>query len=227
LGAVLSSRTIICLAASRKKGALCYAGKDTRTGDWIRPVSTHGEHEVSPAHAINTDGKLTAVGDVVEIKFVKHDPFHFQHENYLFDEQERWRKTGEEPTRRLAELVDSPGSLWGVGSSSWGYANNRVPEDEANNQNVSLYLIRVPRVRISVGRKGGDYADANKRLVKASFQYSGIPYTLQITDPVVERRMWAGDDRTESVDNVLLCVSLGGAFHGYAYKLVATIIPLG
>src|SRR5262245_1181489 len=111
-------------------GAYCYAGKDRNTGEWIRPVTTHGEHEVSKLHATNTDGTLTAVGDVVEIDFVKHEPFHFQRENYLIDEGARWRKIGEEASDRLLELVDEPASLWGAGSNSWGYANNRVAEEE-------------------------------------------------------------------------------------------------
>jgi len=219
--------TIICLAASRKKGSYCYAGKDVEDSEWVRPVTNHGEHEVSAAEATNDSGKITAVGDIVRIAFEKHDPFHFQHENHLMLPQQRWVKVDEAVPAELVKWLDDPNTLWASGGSSWGYRNNRVSEAVANEYQNSLYLIRPDGLSISVGRKGGDYADANKRLVKAHFRYNGVAYTLQVTDPAIEAAMWAGIDRTIEMPNALLCVSLGGAYLGHAYKLVATVISLG
>lgn len=215
---------MLCLAASRKKGAYCFAGKNPQSRAWIRPVTSHGEHEVSALEATNTAGELTKVGDVLDIAYVMHQPFHFQTENHLIVENQRWNKVGEATWAAVQELLDEPPTLWELGSNSWGYGSNRVLEPLANLHNRSLFLIRPSRLSVSIGRKGGDYANANKRLVKAHFRYRGADYTLQVTDPIIEARMLAGADRTEEIPDAALCVSLGGAFHGYAYKLVAAVI---
>jgi hypothetical protein len=120
--------------------------------------------------------------------------------------------------------VDDDVSLWGTGSSSWGYGNNRVSEAVANGFKHSLALLRPARLRISVGRKGGIYEDADRRLVKAHFGHKGADYTLQVTDPVIEARMRAGADRTEDFSGSAICVSLSGIYRGDAYKLVAGVI---
>jgi len=45
-----------------------------------------------------------------------------------------------------------------------------------------------------------------------------------MTDPVVEQVYFHRGDGNYSVANALLCVSLGEAFHGHAYKLAAAVI---
>jgi hypothetical protein len=76
-----------------------------------------------------------------------------------------------------------------------------------------------------VGRKGGSYDDADQRRVYAEFTYDGARYVLAVTDPVVEREMLSGEDRTvEFAADTLLCISLGELHDGFAYKLVAGIV---
>lgn len=218
------TKRVICLAASRKKGQHCFAGKDTFSNEWNRPVTNHGEHEVSTAEGTTTEGKLASIGDILDITFLKHDPFHFQHENHLIDSASRWTNVGRATYAELEALVDEPPSLWDEGSSSWGNQNNRVPEQSANAQNHSLWLIRPTTLSVSVEVKGGSFSDANKRIVKGHFTYAGTEYTMQVTDPIIEARMLSGADRTEAIGEAILCVSLGGAFNGYAYKLIAAVI---
>jgi hypothetical protein len=45
-----------------------------------------------------------------------------------------------------------------------------------------------------------------------------------VTDPKVTGELLKGEDGETEIKEALLCVSLGEAFHGYAYKLVAAII---
>jgi len=215
---------IICLAASRKRNQYCFAGKEVSTGMWVRPVTNHGEHEVSAAEGTVSGGGLAKVGDILDIAFTRHEPFHFQHENYLIQTGDRWRKTGTASYATMESLLDHPGTLWENDGQSWGYENNRVTEAHANAQNCSLWLIRPSDLTVSVDRKGGDYDDAGKRLVKGHFTFEEIEYSLQVTDPIIESRMLIGVNRTETIPNALLCVSLAGAFKGYAYKLIAAII---
>jgi hypothetical protein len=217
------TRRIVCLAASRKRSAYCFAGKDTASGAWVRPVTTHGEHEVSAAEGTNTIGQLTRVADIIDVDLLRHDPFHFQHENHLIDGS-RWRKAGTASYADLLGLVDAPETLWTNGHQSWGYLNNRVPEIAANAQDRSLWLIQPTDLTISVAPKGGMFDDANHRIVTGNFVYGDIEYTMQITDPLVENRMRAGPDRTEALPDGLISVSLAGAYKGYAYKLIAAVI---
>jgi len=88
----------------------------------------------------------------------------------------------------------------------------------------SLVLIRPSELRISVGRKGGSYDDANHRLVKAVFSHDEIDYTLAVTDPTIKKRFLSGEDHTEEMTGAVLCVSLGEIHRGHAYKLAAAVI---
>jgi hypothetical protein len=121
-------------------------------------------------------------------------------------------------------LDDHSGPLWLNESASWGFYRNRVAEAALGGLRNSLILIRPEELEVSIARKGGLFDDADKRLVKARFSHAGLRYNIAVTDPTIEARFRAGEDRTEDMTGAVLCVSLGEVHRGHAYKLVAAVI---
>jgi len=219
------TRTIICLGASRKHGGYCFAGKDINTGEWIRPVSNRADEEISHAECPPANGIRANLLDVLEIPFLRPIPHGYQAENHLIDPSKKWTKKGEATEEQVEQALDDHhGPLWLNGSSSWGFSNNRVKESALDGLDSSLVLIRPRVLRISIGPKGGLFAGAAKRLVKAHLSYDGTDYVLTVTDPAIEDRFRAGVDRTEDMTGAMVCVSLGETYLGHAYKLAAAII---
>ena len=76
-----SLRAILCLANSRKHGAYCFAGIDSSTGEWIRPVSELEDGRVE-RNTLLIDGRMPSLGDVVEIPLAQKGPdYGFECEN--------------------------------------------------------------------------------------------------------------------------------------------------
>ena len=89
----------------------------------------------------------------------------------------------------------------------------------------SLYLIAPQSLKIIVQIEGEGFYSA-KRKVRAEFTYNDTTYLFTVTDPVVESKYLSGKDGffPLSIKNVNLCVSLGMPYHGYCYKLLASLI---
>lgn len=154
-------------------------------------------------------------------------PHAYQIENHLIDDGFYWTKTGAVAWADLLPLVDQiNGPLWENWSSSTNGLNDRVDELRAANLvkafGGSLCLIRVTNLTISVSVEGAAFNNA-KRKVRGEFRYSGHDYRVAITDPQIERQYLAGNDGDYDVGEALLCVSLGDAYNGYAYKLIAAV----
>lgn len=222
------TKTIVCLAASRKPGGLCIAGKDIGTGEWIRPVSHREGEEISAAECTMTNGQQIRLLDIVTVPLLKSKPHRHQTENHLIDPDKRWKKEGRATWEQVEEsLDDHSGPLWLNLNASGGYLYNRVHENLLYRFNDSLLLIRPKKLRISVAPKGGPFDDSDKRIVKAAFSHSGYEYRFTVTDRVFERQFKAGKDRTEDMTGSILCISLGevNKKDSYAYKLAAAVIP--
>ena len=99
--------------------------------------------------------------------------------------------------------------------------NNRVAVGRENG--ASLYLIRVPCLRLRVGAKAPGQFDS-KRIVRGEFNYHGTVYRLGVTDPVIEIKYLSGQDGRYEIPQAVLCVSLGDPFQGYFYKLIASVL---
>jgi hypothetical protein len=122
----------------------------------------------------------------------------------------------------MACLDQVKGPLWGLGSSTYG-TNDRIDEHAASSLGSSLKLVEAKDLKIIVGIEGAEFGNA-RRKVRGEFTIQSIPYLLSITDPIVEREYYQKTNGSYSVGHAILCLSLGEAHRGYAYKLVAGLI---
>lgn len=222
------SKTIVCLANSRKPpSGRCIAGREVsqgRFGDWIRPVSARSTQEISEEERRYQNGSDPKVLDVVTIELQHASPHLHQQENHLIDAGYYWVKQRTVSWSEIQHAVDSPaGTLWVNNSSSSNGENDRVAEDELDKMGRSLYLVKPNDLKVIVQSEGGDFSPARRR-VRAKFKLSGQTYCIVVTDPVAEAKYLSLDNGHYSVTNALICVSLGEAFKGFAYKLAAAVI---
>jgi len=220
------TREIVCLANSRKYSGRCIAGKEItagRIGEWIRPVGHSETGELSVKEICYRDGNAPRLLDVMAVPLTRHEPYSYQKENYLVDE-DTWLRKRSFPVADLLKLCDPVDSLWLNGYSSANGLNDRVPESITREQiRTSLLFIRPERAMISV-EEGPNLL---KRL-RANFYFAGEEYRLPITDPAVENR-YIGEPICRyslATGNLYFTISIGEPYEGFCYKLVAGIIGL-
>lgn len=222
-----TTKQIVCLANSRMFGSgRCVAGRemiDGSFGQWIRPVSDGPTPALSVEVIQFGGGGVPRILDVIEVPLLRHVPERHQQENHAINAKHSWRLAGRVTFDDIQNAVeDAGGPLWLNGFSSTGGRNDRVPEGEAVRLTHSLYLVRPEGLSLEVVTEGGDQQQPKHR-VRANFQLCGHSYRLVVTDPWIERRLLSGYP-VEGLEGALVCVSLGRIFHGFAYKLVASVI---
>jgi hypothetical protein len=220
---VLTKR-VVCLANSRKLSGRCIAGKEIQTGTWIRPVSARASQEVSESERNYADGTDPAVLDVIDIPLLEPRPKGYQSENWLLDPKYYWHRTRVMRAADLMPLIDKPSALWVNGMSSQAGRNDRVDTATAAGLDVSLYLIDVDEGVFHVFAPGASFGNI-KRRVQLTFEHRGEPYALWVTDPLIERDHLRRPDGEYPLGASFLTISLGEPISGYAYKLVAAVIP--
>lgn len=223
------TKTLICLANSRKTSGRCIAGIEVdaqyRPLGWIRPVSDRPGGEVSEHERGYQDGSDVQVLDVVQIPLLEPRGHDYQQENWLLDAAFYWTRVGQYAPRNLHRLVSTPTTLWTPGSSSYNGGNDRVPLATAQGLRDSLRLIQVAALQVAVFAPGAQFDDT-KRRVQGRFTYAGSQYRLWITDPKIERQYLAMDNGEYELGPCYLTISLGEPYGGWAYKLIATVIAL-
>lgn len=221
------TKVILCLANSRKTSGRCLAGKEFgegKIGNWIRPVSAREKGELSEEDRRFENGKDPTLLDIVEIPMTEPKPHGYQTENHLIDDQYYWINKGRATLDQARKALDKiEGPLWDNCSSSYNGLHDRVAEEAASKLRDSLKLIEVKDLVIEVAVEGENFG-SGKRKVRGHFSLNGHEYKLVITDPVVERRYFEGENGTFKIGNAVLCISLGEAFGGFAYKLIAAVI---
>lgn len=220
---------IVCLANSRKPpSGRCIAGKlwdAGKAGPWLRPVSTRASHEVSEAERRYPDGHLAQLLDIVTVPLIEPKPFHFQHENHVLDDEYYWQKTG------VASWVDVRACLdgfdqefWSRSQSTYHGMNDKIAEAEVQRFGSSLKLIEVDDLQIEVQMEGGFEGRPGKRKVRARFVYSRQHYLLSVSDAALEDQYLKRGDGAYPVGLAILCISLVEVFHGFSFRVVASVI---
>jgi hypothetical protein len=221
------TKTIICLANSRKMAGRCVAGKEIiggKIGGWIRPVSGRPTGELSEEDRRFENGLDAKLLDVITIAMVGSRPHGYQIENHLIHDGYYWTKEREASWSELQAAVDKvSGPLWDNSSSSYNGLNDRVEEAAANHLGSSLRLVEVEDLKIAVAVEGAAFGNA-KRRVRGGFTLDGSNYWLSVTDPVAEQKYLAGPDGEFKVGPAILCISLGEPYGGYAYKLIVGVL---
>ena len=212
------NKRIVCFANSRKLNGRCIAGKDIKTGDWIRPVSNSLTGELSIEQIEYKDGSLPEIFDIIEIPLTNYLPGNHQKENYLIANR-LWKKIEKLGADLVNNYLDKPETLWNI----TGYKNDRVTNESIIENKIenSLYLIETNYLKIN---RTQNYRGEIQ--LRALFSYKNNSYDLVITDLNMED---AYRDRKEGIykiknTKIFLCVSLGEEFHGCCYKLVAAVI---
>ncbi len=133
-------RGIIILTKSDKRLGYCVAGIDRKTGEWVRVVSSNvsTEHAVPDSDLVYDDGKVVDIYDIVEIDFMRAVPTTVQPENYLYNENSRWRKIGRS---NLKEVLDIHG--YDCDKYVFGNTANRLEYNEVLSVGKSLLLLNV------------------------------------------------------------------------------------
>lgn len=223
------TKTIVCLANSRKLNGRCVAGREwngTKFGAWIRPVSATEKGELY-GERYYTDGSDPELLDVIEVPLLNPRPSTYQSENYLVDSRRRWRRTGALTRKQISGAVETiTGALWIDGGSTGNGENDKVARDAAAKLPNSLVLVQPKRLIMTIDTEGAAFGNARRR-IRGTFKLNDRNYVLAVTDPKIEREMKKQDDgSTKELANPILCISLSEIFEkqNACYKLIAGVI---
>jgi hypothetical protein len=224
------TKTIVCLANSRKTSGRCVAGRKwtgQAFGDWIRPVSARATEEVSLEERRYPNGRDPQLLDVIEIPLLLPRPHTYQQENHLIDADSHWINRGRlDWDEILPALEKIRGPLWLNGPSTYNGLHDQVPASDAESFSRSLYLVRPTDCRIVVSVDGAAFGNP-KRRVRAAFRVGHHSYRLIVTDPVAESFFLRRKDGDYPLDDAIFTISLGEVYGGFAYKLVAAVLTPG
>jgi hypothetical protein len=224
------SKTIVCLANSRKLTGRCVAGKEwdgLKIGPWCRPVSAKDRGELTAERWYRRTWRDPQLLDLIEVGLLRPRPSGCQTENHLVDTSVRWRFAGRITARQLLPALDQrAGPLWMNGDSTVSGFNDRVPAALAEREPYSLVLVQPENLKITVDTEGADRGNARRR-VRGHFSLAGYNYVLAITDPVVEKAILSNADGfSTELPNPILCISLSEKFEAQnaCYKLIAGVM---
>jgi hypothetical protein len=221
----MPTEEIIVLANSKKLNGRCVAGISTASGEWLRPVSDLPRGELKAYH-YEMDDHAPAVLDIVRFGFEKRLEEPAQPENVLLDEED-WQQVGgidpEDAYTRLRPHLSTGPLLLGDNEPD-------VAEDVAAAGMAGSLALVEPNDEIEFEV----WTYRGRRKARVIFRLGAEQYNLPVTDLAAEPRIKAagngshrlGDVGFPGDGRVLLTVSLGEAFNGKHWKLVAAIIFL-
>ena len=174
-----STKHVLILANSIKHWpGVCIAGREILSngshyspGQWIRPVSTVGEGELSLTETKLSNGKQPTILDCVEIQLTHNVKDPLQPENWLNDHSQQWRSVNslyQKPP--WSYLQEAPASLW----AEKGERSDRVSPGHLKNTPPvqSIYLVYVTSIRVRFEWNGTEDSS------------SGVERCLRIVVPI-------------------------------------------
>ncbi|MFZ0774796.1 MAG: hypothetical protein WCA49_24610 [Candidatus Sulfotelmatobacter sp.] len=224
------TKTIVCLANSRKLAGRCVPGKEwdgRNLGAWCRPVSDRDRGELTAERWYSKTWRDPQLLDLVEVGLLGPRPSAFQTENHLVDTSVRWKYAGHVSARYLVPALDRPaGALWANGESTGCGLNDKVSAPMAARQKNSLVLVQPEFLTIAVNTEGADIGNPRRR-VRGHFSLQGHDYILIVTDPIVEKQIMSNPDGfSRELQNPILCISLSEKYgaQNACYKLIAGVM---
>lgn len=233
----MTSKNLLVLANSiRHAPSTCLAGRELlpgprryRLGQWIRPISSHGEGELAPRETRLFGGHQPRIFSVIQVPLARPCGDLCQPENWLISPWRRWKTVKlTSPKPRIRELIEQPRDLW----LQPGEKTDRVSAEflKRKRPTGSLRLIVVHGIHVSFGWNPWN---RHKKRSRVRFTYRGVEYRLALTDPVFSDRYQArfparGQSDVEfdlrTPGGCALCLSLASEYNGYHHKIVATIL---
>lgn len=210
-------KTIIILTKSKKHSGYCVAGIDYETGEWIRLLSSDNETEgaVPRDDLVFSDGQILEVYDIITCELVKPCGTEVQPENWLYDENTKWKMVGKS---NLAEVLE----IHGYNSMNYIFENEdvKLPADWEFESNPSLCLAKIKNALVWV-------KTFEEKKISLNFTYNNVQYrymSISQTDLLDYYKSKA--DGSYSLGTVYAVFSLTDRYYwnGKYYKVVAQIL---
>jgi hypothetical protein len=203
---------IIILAVSRKNNGFCVAGKDVNTNQWVRLVSSVNGGPLYcnqiAFQALNGGISNGPLFKILNIQLGQHVPLVYQPENYLLSGIQ-WQEANLN-IQNTNFSYDVPLDIWGN--------SDRIDQGLIQNRNIiisqSLYFIKGVNINLYYTNFEG------KLRRRISFDYNNLHYDLAAT---MNNRIFDDIQHGNTQHNNYLTLSLGEAWNGDHYKLVAGI----
>jgi hypothetical protein len=221
---------LICLANSPKMGGRCVAGLRVDGKGWVRPIAKDTDHgQLYSFHYRLKNDSDPEILDVIKVSLEERRPSTGQPENWIIG-KDPWLLVARPLNPNLYKIL---GSALVPGPRLLGSTGRRVSEKDIDQVSASLALISPSKLRFFLEP---DFS--NRLQPRASFELKGQYYDLPITDPswitLIVRKLEPLDRAGHTQEaigisrdrEILFTVSLGEAFRGYCYKLVAGIVVL-
>lgn len=212
----------ICLANSYKHGGRCIAGieavpqsdgslcivrHDDGRPRWIRPVSMSANGEI-PNHLAES----FKIFSLVKLTDVESCPDNAHTEDVHCTRMEICPFELSPTKEFLNQLIDTQHK------AVFYFRGKSIPTTIIDRLDYSLMLIHPDNACA--------YCDEERENSKyrMKFTYNGSNYDFPITDPVFLEQFKKSPDSYADLDGAYLVLSLGIAFEGFHYKLVATVL---
>ena len=218
---------MLCLANSIKHEQRCLAGVRLDTGGWIRPVSSWEGGALFEDQYTTKCGTIVEPLDSVRVCFEEYVPLYHQPENWLVAEDGSWELLSSELDTRQQLVLNIALQREGKIFSTERNSRSKVDlKDSLSTRSLTLIRPQNPQFYVKSGETGSDQP-------RVEFDFDGYQYDFPITDPAWRRQTQKdGVETLPSVDeldndqDVLFTISLGEAYEGRCYKIVAAIFSL-
>lgn len=215
-------KTFICLANSKKHGERCLAGIEVSKGKkgfnivrvggepkWIRPVSNTEFGEVHRDLV-----RHIRLLDIIEIEMTEACPDGYQSENVYFDPTSlQVIRTGLTLSAKNLDLLCKTSCEQIFDSFSRSIAQKAIVDLDH-----SLLFLKVEYPKL--------YYKSFNRQLRCDFVYQHHEYDLPITDIDFIMRYATNTQLLAQAQHVYLCLSIGVAFEGFHYKLIAGVVTV-